>query len=140
MANYKILPSLEKLRSQMVITAIEIRQLKDKKNTPTRRPAGRCCGNGAKLDFKYKGWKMIDKQKLIEAGAKAIFKEYYPNGYSGCEDYYAATDESHRNNLRRCAKAALTAIVRELPKAKDGAAVEAHYINGGLYKQLKEMS
>jgi hypothetical protein len=84
---------------------------------------------------------MIDKQKLIEAGAKAIFKEYYPNGYSGCEDY-AATDESHRDNLRRCAKAALTAIVRELPEVSNPAAhnhtdhLSAAY---KYYKQLKEL-
>ena len=30
MSNYKILHSLEKLRSQLVITALEIRQLRDK--------------------------------------------------------------------------------------------------------------
>jgi len=29
MSNYKILPSLESLRSKMVLTAIEIRELKD---------------------------------------------------------------------------------------------------------------
>ena len=30
MANYKVLPSLEKLRTQMVLTALEVRELKDK--------------------------------------------------------------------------------------------------------------
>lgn len=30
MSNYKILPSLESLRTKLVLTALEIRQLKDK--------------------------------------------------------------------------------------------------------------
>ena len=49
-----------------------------------------------------------DKLDMIETIAKAIFDEYYPNGYGKVTDYDNA-EESHKQNLRRCAKSALDA-------------------------------
>ena len=47
----------------------------------------------------------------LEVCAEALFKEYYPNGYvnEGEIIMYSGTGDSHKNNLRRNAKAVLDA-------------------------------
>lgn len=50
------------------------------------------------------------KQELVEKVARAIFDEYYPNGCGASLHRYENTEESHRQNLRRNAQAAIDTI------------------------------
>ena len=56
-------------------------------------------------------------EQMIEAGARATFKEYYPHGYGETVTSYDDAPESHKANLRRCSKAALDAFLALLPES-----------------------
>lgn len=51
---------------------------------------------------------ILTEEEAVEKAARAIFYEYYPQGYESVESYEEA-EERHKLTLRRNAKAALAA-------------------------------
>lgn len=58
-------------------------------------------------------------ERMVEVMARALFEEYYPHG-SGSSTSYDVAEDAHKRNLRRNAKASLTALLREFPQMGRG--------------------
>lgn len=100
------------------------------------------------LKIGYRKMEMIDKQKLIEAGGRGVQdarRQLYDNCNGDNRSSNLLAREMRFDIAEYFAKAALTAIVRELPKAYNEMITEermsaSHHFDGDeLYQQLKEL-